>query len=108
MYKEAAILEGAGALALFRKITFPLLGPTTLFVTINALINAFKKVDHLFILTKGGPNNATNLLLYYIYETAFSFFDNSYAGTLTIVLLGFLALTAFINIKFLEKRVHYQ
>ncbi len=108
MYQEAAILEGAGAIAMFRKITFPLLGPTTMFVTINALINVFKKVDHLFILTKGGPNNATNLLLYYIYETAFSFFDSSYAGALTIVLLGFLALIAYINIKFLEKRVHYQ
>ena len=108
MYNEAALIEGANSWTIFRRITFPLLGPTTMFVLINALINAFKMVDHLFILTKGGPNNATNLLLYYIYDTAFSFFDNSYAGTLTLVLLVFLALIAFINFKFLDKRVHYQ
>ena len=47
--------------------------PTTLFVLINAVINSFKLVDHLFILTKGGPDNASSLLLYYIYEVAFSF-----------------------------------
>lgn len=108
MYNEAALIEGANSWTIFRRITFPLLGPTTMFVLINALINAFKMVDHLFILTKGGPNNATNLLLYYIYDTAFSFFDNSYAGTLTLVLLVFLAIIAFINFKFLDKRVHYQ
>lgn len=107
-YKEAAVLEGAGKWTLFWKITFPLLTPTTLFVLVNATINAFKKVDHLFILTKGGPNNATNLLLYYIYETAFSFFDHSYAGTLTVILLVFLAALAFLNIRILGKKVHYQ
>ena len=55
------------------------------------MINSFKLVDHLFILTKGGPDNASNLLLYYIYEVAFSFFDEAYAATLTVVLLGVLA-----------------
>ena len=54
---------------------FPLLMPTTLFVLINAVLNSFKLVDHLFVLTKGGPNNASNLLLYYIFETAFSYFE---------------------------------
>ena len=108
IYREAAVLEGAGRWAVFRKITLPLLAPTTLFVLVNAVINAFKKVDHLFILTKGGPNNATNLLLYYIYETAFSFFDRSYAGALTVVLLVFLAFLAFLNFRLLGKRVHYR
>ena len=70
-----AALEGASRRAFFWRVTFPLLGPTTLFVLVNAVINSFKLVDHLFILTKGGPNNASALLLYYIYEVAFSFFD---------------------------------
>lgn len=107
-YHEAAELEGADGFARFRKITFPLLMPTTLFVLVNAVINAFKRVDQLFILTKGGPNNATNLLLYYIYETAFSFFDYSYAATITTVLLVLLAVLAFLKIRFLDDRVHYQ
>jgi sn-glycerol 3-phosphate transport system permease protein len=105
---EAAHLEGAGALQRFRFVTFPLLTPTTLFVLINAVINAFKGVDQLFILTKGGPNNASNLILYYIYETAFSFFDISYAGTITVVLLVVLASLAYLKIRYLDERVHYQ
>ncbi len=92
--REAATVEGASRWTYFWRIVFPLLMPTTLFVSINALINAFKLVDHLFILTKGGPDNASNLLLYYIYEAAFSFFDTAYAATLTTVLLAFLAVVA--------------
>jgi sn-glycerol 3-phosphate transport system permease protein len=106
--REAAVLEGTGRWTFFWRVTFPLLMPTTLFVLINALLNAFKLVDHLFILTKGGPNNASNLLLYYIYESAFSFFDISYAATITMVLLVFLALLAFAKFWLFEKRVHYR
>jgi sn-glycerol 3-phosphate transport system permease protein len=105
---EAAALEGASRRALFWRITFPLLGPTTLFVLVNAVINSFKLVDHLFILTKGGPNNASALLLYYIYEVAFSFFDPAYAATLTVVLLGALAVIAIGQFLLLDRRVHYQ
>ncbi len=105
---EAAKVEGASAWCIFRKITFPLLMPTTLFVLINALLNAFKLVDHLFILTKGGPNNASNLLLYYIYETAFSFLDSYYAATLTVVMLVMLAIIAFVQIFIFDRKIHYR
>ena len=81
------------------EVDTPLLMPTTLFVLINALLNAFKLVDHLFILTKGGPNNASNLLLYYIYETAFSFLDSYYAATLTVVMLVTLAVVALVQVR---------
>jgi sn-glycerol 3-phosphate transport system permease protein len=82
--------------------------PTTLFVLINAVINSFKLVDQLFILTKGGPDNASSLLLYYIYQVAFSFLDESYAATLTVVLLVILAVLAIGQYFLLEKRIHYQ
>jgi sn-glycerol 3-phosphate transport system permease protein len=104
----AARLEGAGPWRIFRRITFPLLMPTTLFVLINALLNAFKLVDHLFILTKGGPNNASNLLLYYIYETAFSFLDSYYAATLTVVMLLALAVIALLQILLFDRKIHYR
>ena len=106
--EEAAKVEGASRWYYFRRVTFPLLMPTTLFVLVNATINSFKLVDHLFILTKGGPDNASNLLLYYIYQVAFSFFDTAYASTLTVVLLALLAGMAVIQFQLIEKRVHYR
>ncbi|MDH5264724.1 MAG: sugar ABC transporter permease [Betaproteobacteria bacterium] len=106
--EEAAKIEGASRWYYFRRVTFPLLMPTTLFVLVNATINSFKLVDHLFILTKGGPDNASNLLLYYIYQVAFSFFETSYASTLTVVLLAMLAAMAIVQFQLIEKRVHYR
>lgn len=106
--KEAADIEGTSRWGFFWRVTFPLLMPTTLFVLINATINAVRVVDHLFILTKGGPNNATNLLLYYVYETAFSFFDQPYAATVTMVILVVLAILAVLKFGFLDRRIHYQ
>ena len=106
--EEAAKLEGAGRWSYFWRVLFPLLMPTTLFVLINAVLNSFKLVDHLFILTKGGPDNASNLMLYYIYETAFSFFDTTYAATLTVVLLALLAVMALGQLFALDRRIHYR
>ena len=106
--EEAAKIEGASRWYFFRRVTFPLLMPTTLFVLVNATINSFKLVDHLFILTKGGPDNASNLLLYYIYQVAFSFFDTAYASALTVVLLALLATMAIVQFQLIEKRVHYR
>ena len=105
---EAAALEGASRWTYFRRVQFPLLMPTTLFVLINAVINAFRMVDHLFVLTRGGPDNATTLLLYYIYEVGFSFWDTAYAATLTAVLLAALAFAALVQYGVLEKRIHYR
>lgn len=106
--KEASDLEGTSRWSFFWRVTFPLLMPTTLFVLINALINAVRVVDHLFILTKGGPNNATNLLLYYVYENAFSFFDRTTAATITVVILLVLAVIATVKFTILDRRTHYQ
>jgi sn-glycerol 3-phosphate transport system permease protein len=105
---EAAALEGASRWYFFRRITFPLLMPTTLFVLVNAVINSFRLVDHIVVMTKGGPDNATSLLLFYIFEIGFKFWDTSYAATLTVVLLVILAAVAIGQFLFLERRVHYQ
>jgi len=106
--EEAGKIEGASRWYFFWRVTFPLLMPTTLFVLVNATINSFKLVDHLFILTKGGPDNASSLLLYYIYQVAFSFFETTYAATLTVVLLALLAGLALLQFLLIEKRVHYR
>ncbi|MEO1161598.1 MAG: sugar ABC transporter permease [Pseudomonadota bacterium] len=106
--KEAAQIEGAGRWTIFWRITFPLLMPTTLFVGVNAVINSFRLVDHIFILTDGGPDNASALLLFYIYEVAFRFWETAYAATLTVVLLALLSLLAIGQFFFFDRKVHYK
>jgi len=105
---EAASIEGASRAYYFRRVVFPLLMPTTLFVMVNAVINSVRLVDHIFVMTRGGPNNATSLLLFHIYQVGFSFWDTGYAAALTIVLLVVLAAIAIGQFVFLDKRVHYQ
>ena len=105
---EAAAIEGASRWYFFRRVTFPLLMPTTLFVLVNAIINAFRLVDHIVVMTRGGPDNATSLLLYYVYEIGFRFWDTAYAAALTVVLLVILGLVALAQFFFLERKVHYQ
>jgi sn-glycerol 3-phosphate transport system permease protein len=105
---EAARMENAGRFLVFRRITWPLIMPTTLFVAINALINAFRVVDQVIAMTGGGPNNATTLLLFYIYQVAFSFWDSGYAAGLSSVLLAMLAIIAFVQVFVLDRKIHYR
>jgi len=106
--REAAALEGSSRWNYFRRVTVPMLMPVTLFVLVNAVINAFRVIDHIVVMTRGGPDNATTLLLYYIYETGFRFWDTATAAALTIVLLAILALTAWLQFGVLGRRVHYR
>jgi sn-glycerol 3-phosphate transport system permease protein len=106
--REAAAIEGASRWTFFWRITFPLLMPTTLFVMVNAVINAFRLVDHIFVMTGGGPDNSTSVLLFHIYTVGFRFFDQAYAATLTMVLLAILALIAISQFLLTDKRVHYE
>ncbi|TDS84407.1 sugar ABC transporter permease [Comamonas sp. JUb58] len=106
--KEAAAIEGASRWYFFRRVQWPLLMPTTLFVLVNAVINAFRLVDHVFILTRGGPDNATTLLLYHLYEVGFKFWDTAYAAAITVVLVVVLSSVALFQFFVLDKKVHYQ
>jgi sn-glycerol 3-phosphate transport system permease protein len=106
--KEASDIEGASRWTYTRRIVLPLLMPTTLFIMVNALINSVKLIDHLFILTKGGPNDASKLILYYIWEMAFAFFDAPHAAAMTILVLLVLGIVAGIKFTILDKRTHYQ
>ncbi|MCU0804840.1 MAG: sugar ABC transporter permease [Burkholderiales bacterium] len=108
VYAEAAAVEGAGRWYYFRRIVFPLLMPTTLFVLVNAVINSFRLVDHIFVMTRGGPDNASSLVLFYLYEVGFKFWDTAYAAALTMVLLAALASIAIAQFALLEKRTHYR
>ncbi len=105
---EAAALEGASRFTFFRRVQFPLLMPTTLFVLVNAVINAFRTIDHIIVMTRGGPDNATTLLLYYVYEVGFKYWDSTYAAALTVILLSLLAAVALSQYVLLDRRIHYR
>ncbi len=84
---EAAQLDGATVLQQLRYITFPLLRRTTLFVSTIAFIGAFQTIDHIFVLTQGGPSNASNVLLYYLWQIRFENQDVGKASAVTVVLI---------------------
>lgn len=105
---EAAQLEGASRWQIFRRITLPMIMPTTLFISVNAVIDAVRLVDHIFQMTQGGPDNATNILFFYIYRVGFQFWDTAYAATLTVVMIVILSLLALGQVVLIDRRVHYK
>ena len=105
---EASDLEGASRFTFFRRVVWPLLMPTTLFVFVNTVIDAFRLIDQIIVLTKGGPDNATAILLYYIYQVGFQYWDSNYAAALTVVLLAILSAVAALQFGLIERRVHYR
>lgn len=105
--REAAILDGAGPLQRAWHIVIPLLKPTTAFVTVIALVNVLTQVDHIVLLTKGGPSNATNVVLFYIYQTAHENFDLGKAAAATVVSVAALLALSALSLGRLEKGMHH-
>jgi multiple sugar transport system permease protein len=85
---EAGELDGAGAWAKFWYITLPNLRGTLVFVAIATVIFTFRGFEQVYVLTGGGPLNATNILVYFVYEQAFSLFDFGYGAACAILLLA--------------------
>lgn len=104
---EAAKIDGAGSARTFFSITWPMLKPTTIYVLIIALTNAYKMVDHLYIMTKGGPGNATNVLLFYIYQTGFDYWDTGKASAMTVILVVLLLVVTSVSFFRQDKKAYY-
>jgi multiple sugar transport system permease protein len=104
---EAAMMDGAGRWQLTRHITLPLLTPTAFFCIVISLIGASQVFDNAWVLTQGGPGDASRLIALYIYELGFKRFDMGYASVVSItLLLILLALTA-VQFRGSRKWVHY-
>lgn len=104
---EAAEIDGASGFRRFKAITWPLLKPTTMYVFIIALTSAFKTVDHLYIMTKGGPGNSTNMLLFYIYQTGFDYWNNGKASAMTVILVGILLIVTAVKFFYDDRHAYY-
>ncbi len=101
---EAARLDGAGPLTVFFKFTVPLLRRTTLFVTTVAVIGAFRTVDHVFIVTQGGPSSRSSLLLYHLWQVRFEYLNIGQASTITVLLVALLLAFTISNFVISERR----
>ena len=104
---DAARVDGAGAWARLRHVTLPMLGPTFGFVIPIALLNALTQVDHVVTMTQGGPSDATNLLLYYIYQQAEQNFDVGLASAATVVSVAALLALAWIAFRVSDRTAHH-
>lgn len=106
--QDGARVEGASEWRVFRHVTWPLLGPITFYVGVTAALDALRNVDHIFVLTRGGPANATNVLLYETYLKAFEFWDIGRASALTVLMVALLLTLALLVMPRLERGVHYE
>ena len=106
--RDAGALDGIEhPLDRFRRITWPLLGPTTLFVVTVCAIRALQVFDTVHVLTKGGPNKATEVLLHTIYSEGFSFFRMGYASAMTIVFIAGIFFLTQLQHAAMERKTHY-
>jgi len=105
---EAAEIDGArGAWDRFRLVTWPMLGPATMFVGIITTIRCFQVFDTVHALTKGGPVKSTEVLLYTMYAEGFEFLRSGYAAAVAVVFLGFVLLLTVVKVWLADRKVHY-
>lgn len=105
---QAAEVDGARlALSRFRLVTWPMLGPTTLFVTTISIINAVKVFETVKTLTEGGPNKASEVLLFTIYQEGFVYLKVGYASAMTVIFLAILVSLMVLQYRVMDRKVHY-
>jgi multiple sugar transport system permease protein len=104
---EASEIDGASKWTTFRSVVVPLLGPATLFLVVWSTINALQLFDEIYVTTRGGPLGSTTVIVYYLYEQAFQFFNGGYGAAVAYVLfLGILVVTL-IQLWIGRRRVYY-
>jgi multiple sugar transport system permease protein len=105
--QEAAAIDGAKPVTIFRTITLPLLSPAALFLAVWLSINALQLFDEVYLTTRGGPLHATTVIVYYLFDQAFQQFDAGYAAALAYVLFMVILVITFIQFRLGKRFVHY-
>lgn len=102
---EAARIDGAGGWAAFRNVTWPLLMPTTMFLTIMGVIGGFQVFQSVFIMTGGGPLDTTRVYLYYLYQVAFQNLEMGYASAMAVLLFAIVMVLTLAQWAFYGRRL---
>lgn len=105
---ESARIDGAGSWSIFRHVTLPMLSPTLFFVSVVGTILAFQTFGQIHILTRGGPLDATTVIVYSIWQDAFQRFDYGVASVQAIALFVLVLGLTILQLRFVERRVFYQ
>lgn len=105
---DSVAVDGAGPLRKYGQIILPLVSPSLFFVTIISLIGSFQAFGQFHILTKGGPMNATNTIVYQIYQEAFVNYRFGTGSAQALVLFAIILILTVLQFRFVERKVHYQ
>jgi multiple sugar transport system permease protein len=105
---EAAAIDGAGRWTTFRRVTLPLLSPASLFLAIWLTINALQLFDEVYLSTQGGPLGATTVVVYYLYEQAFQFFNAGYASAIAYLLFLVILVATAIQFRVGRRFTYYR
>jgi len=107
LYAAAEVDGARSAWDRFRLVTWPLLGPTTLFVVTISLVRSLRVFDTVAVLTQGGPNKASEVLLYTMYQEGFTYLRLGYSAAITLVFLVVVLALMALQTRVLDRRVHY-
>ncbi len=105
---EAARVDGASVWARFWHVTLPGLSPVLFFLSVTSILACFQAFDIIKVMTNGGPVNATNTLIFHLYELGFVAFNAGRAGVVAVILFLLMLILTVFQIRFLERRVHYE
>jgi multiple sugar transport system permease protein len=105
---EAAAIDGATGWTRLRYITLPLLSPMTFFVLIISIIGSFQVFELVFVMTKAGPSNATNTLVYFIYQNGFMFYQMGLASAAAMILFLIVLVLTLVQYRLQNRWVHYE
>lgn len=104
---DAALVDGVSPVQNFLYITFPLLSPTTFFLTVTSFIGALKAFDIIAIMTDGGPMNSSNVYVLYLYQNAFQWFKTGFASALALILFILIMVITLAQNRLSKRWVHY-
>ena len=105
---DASSMDGAGSWATFRRITVPLLSPASLFLAVWLTINALQLFDEVYVSTQGGPVGATTVIVYYIYQQGFQYFNAGYASAIALLLLIITLVVTAVQFRIGRRYVNYR
>jgi multiple sugar transport system permease protein len=105
---EAVAIDGGGALQQFRHVTLPMMSPIIFFNLVTSIIATFQVFNLAYIMTQGGPNNATLLYIYYLYQTAFTKSEMGYASALAWMLFLIIVVITLLIFRSARRWVYYE